>query len=110
MDGFEDNDAIKDVGVLGLISYDGDEGGDRRELLSTPFKYTGDGVRLVHKSNGISSTGFFGIDKQVPFPAIEDMILDNISGERWVAVGEEDSWFKLPVEACVGYSDINFWY
>ena len=101
MDGFDDNEAIKDVGVLGLISYDGDEGGDRRELLSTLFKYTGDGVRLVHKSNGISSTGFLGTVRQVPFPAIDDIILDNIRGEMWVA-GEEASWGMLSVEILAG--------
>ena len=73
-------EATNEVGVLGLISYDGDEGGDLRKWLSKLLKCKGDGVRFVHKSKGISSTGFLGIERQVPFPVIEDIILDNIRG------------------------------
>ena len=81
-DGFDVTDAINEVGVLGLMSYGGDEGGDLRDAVSIVFKCNGEGDRLVHRSNGISSTGFWGIDRQVPLPAIEDMILDKIKGER----------------------------
>lgn len=89
--GFDVIDVTNDVGVLGLMSYDGDEGGDPlRELFSKLLKCkgdgtlcNGDGVRLVHKSKGISSIGFLGIERQVPFPAIEDIMLDNIRGESW---------------------------
>ena len=80
--GFDETEVIKDVGVLGLISYDGDEGGDLREPPSIEFRFNGEGVLLVHKSNGVSSTGFFGIERQVPFPAIEDIKFEIINGEN----------------------------
>ena len=63
----------------------------------------------MHRFSGISSTGFLGIERQPPFPAIEDIILDNIRGESWVAE-EESSGFELPVEKFGGYADISFWY
>jgi hypothetical protein len=105
--GFDVIDVTIDVGVLGLISYDGDEGGDLRELFSKLLRCNGDGVRLVHKSKGISSIGFFGIERHVPFPAIEDIILDNMKGERWF-VRALDSWFTLPVDILDGCSEISF--
>jgi hypothetical protein len=105
--GFDVIDVTIDVGVLGLISYDGDEGGDLRELFSKLLRCNGDGVRLVHKSKGISSIGFFGIERHVPFPAIEDIILDNMKGERWF-VRALDSWLTLPVDMVDGCSEISF--
>ena len=107
IEGFDVTDVTKDVGVLGLISYEGEEGGDLRELFSKLFNCKGDGVRLVHKSKGISSIGFLGIERHVPFPEIEDIILDNIRGERWF-VRALDSWFTFPAAMVDGYSEISF--
>ena len=78
---FDETDVINEVGVLGLISYEGDEGGDRRELLSVKFRFKGEGVLFVHRSKGVSSVGLFGIDKQVRLSAIEDIILESNKGE-----------------------------
>ena len=78
---FDETDVINEVGVLGLISYEGDEGGDRRELPSVKFRFKGEGVLFVHRSKGVSSVGLFGIDKQVRLSAIEDIILESNKGE-----------------------------
>ena len=80
--GLDETEVIKEVGVLGPISYGGDEGGDQRELLSIEFRFNGEGVLLVHKSNGVSSTGFLGIERQVPLPAIEDIKFEINNGEN----------------------------
>ena len=79
--GLDETEVIRDVGVLGLISYEGDEGGDRRELPSIEFRFNGEGLLLVLKFSGVSSVNFFGIDRHVPFPAIEDIKLESIKGE-----------------------------
>ena len=112
MDGFDGTDAMKDVGVHGLMSYEGEDGGDLCEVLSILFKFKGEGVRLVHKSNGVSSDGFLCTDdRQVPFAAIDDMMLERIRGERWDTLGSEFvSWLILRLFTMDALSDISFWY
>ena len=77
-----------------------------------PFKFRGDGVRLVHKSNGVSSEGFLCTDdRQVPFAAIDDMMLERIRGDRLDTVGSEFvSWLMLRLFTMDALSDISFWY
>ena len=107
--GLDETEVIKEVGVLGPISYGGDEGGDQRELPSIEFRFNGEGVLLVHKSNGVSSTGFLGIERQVPLPAIEDIKFEINNGENWLRlVG--GSCLAFSKFTFAGYSDINLWY
>ena len=106
---FDGTDVINEVGVLGLISYEGDEGGDRLEQPSVKFRFKGEGVLLVHRSKGVSSVGLFGTDKQVRLSAIEDIILESNKGEIWLRLFG-GSCRVVSKFAVVAYSDINFWY